>query len=185
MADKKIQALKNTVRFTTTILQFGEQGEKTGWTYIEIPADIAQQLKPGNKKSFRVKGKLDDYAINGIALMPMGSGKFIMAVNASMRKGMGKRKGALLQVQLQADDNFKVETPQELLDCLADEPPALANFNKLSPSHRGYYIKWIMSAKTEQTITKRIVKCITAMKRGMHYGQMLQSIKADKDELML
>lgn len=45
------------IDYTTIILQFAEQGEKTGWTYIEIPADLAQQIKPGNKKSFRVKGK--------------------------------------------------------------------------------------------------------------------------------
>jgi hypothetical protein len=31
------------VEFTTTILQFAEQGEKTGWSYIEIPADTGQQ----------------------------------------------------------------------------------------------------------------------------------------------
>jgi hypothetical protein len=40
------------VQFTTTIKQFGKQGEKTGWTYIEIPADIAEKLIPGNKKGF-------------------------------------------------------------------------------------------------------------------------------------
>lgn len=44
-----------TVQFTTTIHKFDKQGEKTGWTYFEIPADLAQKLKPGNKKSFRVK----------------------------------------------------------------------------------------------------------------------------------
>jgi hypothetical protein len=37
------------VDFTTIILQFAEQGEKTGWTYIEIPADVAQEMKPGIK----------------------------------------------------------------------------------------------------------------------------------------
>ena len=47
------------VSYSTTILKFDEQGEKTGWTYIVIPSAIAQKLKPGNKKSFRVKGKLD------------------------------------------------------------------------------------------------------------------------------
>jgi len=62
------------IDFTTTILQFGQQGEKTGWHYIEIPADIAQQLKPGNKKSFRVKGKLDHFSFSGVALLPMGGG---------------------------------------------------------------------------------------------------------------
>ena len=83
------------VQFTTTIHKFDKQGEKTGWTYIEIPADVAQKMKPGNKKSFRVKGKLDSFNISGIALLPMGGGVFIMALNATMRKGIGKRHGAI------------------------------------------------------------------------------------------
>jgi hypothetical protein len=29
------------VQFTTTIHRFEKQGEKTGWTYVEIPADLA------------------------------------------------------------------------------------------------------------------------------------------------
>ena len=91
------------IKFTTRILQFAEQGEKTGWTYIEIPADIVQQLKPGNKKTFRVKGKLDDFPIRQIAIMPRGDGSFIMPVNATLRKGIGKRKGAMLQVLLEED----------------------------------------------------------------------------------
>ena len=72
------------VKFTVTILKFGEQGEKTGWTYITIPAEIALQLMPDNKKSFRVKGKLDEYLIKGVALLPMGEGSFIMALNAAL-----------------------------------------------------------------------------------------------------
>ena len=55
------------VKFSTTILKFDKQGEKTGWTYITIPAKIAQQLNPGNKKSFRVKGRLDDFEIENIS----------------------------------------------------------------------------------------------------------------------
>jgi hypothetical protein len=49
------------IRFETIIKRFLSQGEKTGWTYIEIPVEIAQKLKPGNKKSFRAKGRLDEY----------------------------------------------------------------------------------------------------------------------------
>ena len=81
------------IKFTATILKFDKQGEKTGWTYITIPSEMAQQLYPGNKKSFRVKGKLDEHSIEGVALMPMGEGDFIMALNAGMRKGIGKTKG--------------------------------------------------------------------------------------------
>jgi len=62
------------VQFTAVILQFAEQGEKTGWSYVAIPAEIAGKLKPGHKKSFRVKGKLDNYPIRQQALIPMGGG---------------------------------------------------------------------------------------------------------------
>ena len=67
------------ITFITTIQKFEKQGEKTGWTYIEIPEAIATQLLPDNKKSFRVKGKLDNFEINGVALLPMGLGNFILA----------------------------------------------------------------------------------------------------------
>jgi hypothetical protein len=30
------------IQFTTTILKFGEKGEKTGWAYIVIPVALAQ-----------------------------------------------------------------------------------------------------------------------------------------------
>ena len=54
------------IKFSAILLKFQEQGEKTGWTYIEVPAEIAQQLKPNNKKSFRVKGYFDDYYFEGL-----------------------------------------------------------------------------------------------------------------------
>src|SRR5688500_711974 len=111
------------VRFTTSIHKFEKQGEKSGWVYIEIPADIAQQLKPGNKKSFRVKGKLDDYRIAGVTLLPMGGGSFIMAINAAMRKGTGKKQGAMLRIELE-EDKKAYQLNKEFIACLQDEPQA-------------------------------------------------------------
>ena len=35
----------------------------------------------------------------------MGGGKFIMPLNAAMRKATGKKAGAMLKVQLEADDS--------------------------------------------------------------------------------
>lgn len=170
------------IQFTTTIHQFGEQGEKTGWNYIKISADIAQKLKSGNKKSFRVKGKLDNYPIKGVALLPMGGGRFIMALNASMRKNIGKRKGAMLNVQIEVDKRqYKLNA--ELMGCLADEPQAFSFFKSLPPSHQNYYSKWIESAKTENTRTKRIAQTVTAMSKRQTYSEMLRSLKKDKDQL--
>lgn len=164
------------------MLQFDDQGEKTGWTYIEVPADLAQQLKPGNKKSFRVKGMLDGFPIKAVALMPMGEGNFIMAINADMRKGIHKRAGAMLQVSLEVDNNTEVIVPDDLQECFAYEPEGQAYFNALPEGHRRYFVNWINSAKTEPTRATRIANTITAMINKWNYGQMIRAMKKQKDE---
>jgi hypothetical protein len=169
------------VSFTTTILQFAQQAEKTGWTYIEIPADIAQKIKPDNRKSFRVKGKLDNFPIKSVAVMPMGGGRFILAVNAEMRKAIGKRKGAMVKVQLQ-EDKATIPVNAELLECLKDDPEAEAYFNSLSNSHKSYFSKWIDSAKTEATRTNRLAKTMIALGKKWDYGRMIREGKQNKEE---
>ncbi len=168
------------LRFTATIQQFEQKGEKTGWTYIDIPADLAQELKPGNKKAFRVKGKLDNYAFAGLSLVPMGGGAFILALNAEIRKGIHKKKGAMLRVQMEEDKKFAIVMPDDLKECLEDEPAAKLAFEKLAGSHRNYYIKWIDSAKTEPTRTKRIAQTVNAMCNNMSYGEMLRAERENK-----
>jgi hypothetical protein len=162
------------VQYTTTIHKFEKQGEKTGWTYIEIPADIAQQLKPGNRKSFTVKGKLDSYMITGVSLLPMGGGSFIMALNAGMRKGIGKRQGAMLKVQLE-EDKKGYQLNKDFLECLQDEPKALKAFEAMPKSFQNYYSKWIESAKTEPTRTKRIALAVSTLAKGMSFPEMIRS----------
>jgi hypothetical protein len=166
------------IKFTTTILKFNKQGEKTGWTYIKIPAILAQQLYPGIKKAFRVKGKLDDFSIKGIALMPMGEGDFIMAINATLRKNIGKQKGATLQVQLEID-KIAYQLNAALMQCLADEPSALVYFKSLPKSHQNYFSKWIESAQTAPTKAKRIAMTVNAMLKKMNFGQMLRAARED------
>lgn len=166
------------ISFSATILKFDKQGEKTGWTYILIPAKIANKLNPGVKKSYRVKGRLDDFKIEKASLIPMGEGDFILPINAAIRKGTGKRKGATLKVQLEPDHS-PINPPAELMECLQDEPEALKYFRSLPQSHRNYFTKWIESARTEPTKVKRIAMVVKTMVRKMDFGAMLRE---EKDE---
>jgi hypothetical protein len=150
------------VQFNTTIKKFDRQGEKTGWTYIEIPAAIAQQLYPNNKKGFRVKGSLDDFQFSMIALLPMGGGDFIMALNGAMRKKIKKQKGASIHVKMQVDLN-EIKPPEDLMECLKDEPEAFEYFKSLSKGHQNYFTNWINSAKTDPTKAKRIAATLNAL----------------------
>lgn len=170
------------VEFTCTMKRFGEQGEKTGWTYIEVSEAIASQLLPGNKKSFRVKGRLDNYEFKSFALLPIGGGDFILPVKAEVRKSIGKGNGAMVTVKMEVDST-PILLSNELMECLSDEPKALAYFNKLPPSHQKYYSKWVESAKTVETKAKRIAQTVTACARGQHYSEMMRSLKEEKSNL--
>ena len=166
------------VQFTAIIKRFKDQGEKTGWTYIDIPSSIAQKLVPGNKKGFRVKGKIDDHEFSLIALIPMGGGDFILTMNAAVRKGVGKPLGATVTVKMDVDKE-EIKPPSELIECMEDEPEALAYFNSLSPGHQNYFSNWIRSAKTELTKAKRIAASINAFIKHWDFGQMLRAMKKE------
>lgn len=169
------------VQLTTMMKRFDRQGEKTGWTYIEIPADLVQKLKPGNRKEFKVKGKLDKLVINRVSLLPMGGGLFIMPVNAAMRKAIGKRHGAMVNVQL-TEDKSEFVFNSDFMDCLHDEPGAFDFFKTLSGSHQRYFSKWIDAAKTEQTKAKRIAQAVNALAKNLGYPEMLRALKKDKED---
>jgi hypothetical protein len=164
------------VQFNTTIHRFEKQGEKTGWTYIEIPADVAQKLCPGNRKGFRVKGKLDNHVFSGKSLLPMGSGNFILAINGPLRKAIGKKAGAMLKVQIEFDKS-EYELNREFMKCLKDDKEAHKFFKSLPRSHQNYFSKWIESAKTDETKAKRIAMALNAFLKKQGFGEMMRAQK--------
>ncbi|AFD07032.1 YdeI/OmpD-associated family protein [Solitalea canadensis] len=168
------------VTFEAVIFQYKKNAEKTGWTYVDIPADLAQEIKPGNRKELRVKGTLDNTPINGMAMFPVGQGNFIIALNAGLRKKLGKSAGAMLHVELEEDKDFKIEMPEDLYDCLQDESEVLQSFERLPKSHQNYFINWINSAKTEPTRARRIALTLNAMQYNLTFGEMLRAEKAKK-----
>jgi hypothetical protein len=161
------------VQFSAVIQQFEQQGEKTGWSYIAIPSDIACQLKPGSKKSFRVKGMLDAHLIRQQALLPMGNGDFILPLKASLRKAIHKHKGAMLKCSL-TEDTKPLQVSSELIACLQDAPKAEKKFKQMPLSHQMYYSNWIESAKTVQTKAKRIGLTILSMEKNLTFAEMLK-----------
>ena len=161
------------ITLKTTLLKYGSNGEKTGWTYIDIPVELAERLKPGQRNSFRVKGWLDTYPLRQVALIPVGEGAFVLPVNAEIRRTIRKEEGAMVQVSLEVDGEPLAQSA-DLLTCLADDPDAHAYFDSLPPGHQRYYIKWIESAKMPQTKAKRIAQAITGFSLKMDYGDMIR-----------
>jgi Domain of unknown function (DUF1905)/Bacteriocin-protection, YdeI or OmpD-Associated len=161
------------VTFKAIIQKFGEKGEKSGWTYLLIPAHIAQEINPKVKTSYRVKGLLDAFAINHVSLVPMGDGDFIIAFNDKFRKGLGKNEGATVAINIELDTS-EMPFSEDLLACIADEPKALEAFEKLTNGHKRYFSNWVDSAKTIATKSKRIAMCVEGLALGMDYGEMIR-----------
>jgi hypothetical protein len=162
------------VKYTTRILKFGSNGEKTGWTYIEVPTDIAEELNPGVRKSYRVNAVFDQHKVTSMSLLPMGDASFILPLNAAIRKIIAKKEGAMLHVGLEiAQEAYQLNT--DLVDCLKEVPEASDAFYKMPRSNQNYYSKWIESAKTAATREKRIVMAVTSLSKGQNYAEMIRS----------
>jgi hypothetical protein len=167
------------VSFRTILQKFDAKGEKTGWTYILISNKISQKICPDEKRSYRVKGLIDELKIKKQALIPMGDGNFILSVNAEMRKALRKHKGAEVSVKIEHDDSPLVLS-QNLVACLKDSPEAHNFFKTLSKSHQMYFSKWIESAKTEPTKTRRLAMTINALEKGWGFPGMLRASKSER-----
>jgi hypothetical protein len=164
------------ITFSAKILHFGKQGDKTGWSFIEISKRYAEQLNPGCKKSFRIKGQLDNHKLKQVALLPIGDGKFMLPMNASIRKGTGKTAGDTLKVQFELDERpLKLST--DFIDCLKDDGRAYEFFKTLPKGHQNYFSNWIESAKTINTKTKRITMALIALAEGQGFGEMIRANK--------
>jgi hypothetical protein len=168
------------ITFRTKIQKFEKKGEKTGWTFIEISKRQAEQLNPGCKVSYRVKGKLDGHVIQRVAILPMGDGSFILPFNAEIRKGTGKKAGDTVTANLTHDER-DVQVSSDFITCLKDDPIAYDFFKTLPKGHQNYFSKWIESAKTGVTKTKRITMAVMALAMKQGYAEMIRAHKVPRD----
>lgn len=130
---------------------------KGGWTYALIP-----EIKMDKHAHFgwvKVKGTIDGFAISKYHLMPFGNGQLFLPVRSEIRKKIKKQEGDYVHIIL-FKDSEPLDVPQEFIDCLKQEKASLEFFNALSESEKNNYIKWIYSAKKEETKANRIVKTI-------------------------
>ena len=142
---------------------------KGGWTYAAIP-EIAQN--PNAPFGWvKVKGSIDGYPLSQYKLMPMGNGQLFLPVKAAIRKKIKKGVGDRVHIILAVDES-SLKIPQEIVDCLRQEPPGTYEaFIALTEGQQKAYLDWIYAAKQEITQTQRIVEMIDRVSKGLKYGE--------------
>ena len=141
---------------------------KGGWTFTFIP-----EIPPDKHSSFgflKVRGSIDDYEIKHFNLLPSvkGDDRLFLTVKSEIRKIIKKEAGDYVHIILYPD-NEPLEVPEELLLCLQEDAEALRFFNSLSDSEKHNYVKWIYSAKTDQTKVDRIAKTLDRLVKNLKY----------------
>lgn len=142
---------------------------KGGWTYAEI-----EEIPAKYKKAFgyvRVRGTIDGFEIKAFHLMPMKNGNMFLPVRAEIRKKIKKEEGQFVHVILFRDDS-PTEVPQELKDCLEQDPDALAFFNNISLGEQQAFVNWVYSAKNDETKVERIANMLDKLSRGVTLNTM-------------
>lgn len=164
------------IKFTATIAIDSRDPDKKGWSFIILNKTLSTRLNPGVRKIFRVKGKLDSFPIKQTSLLPVNGGRFMLPINAMMRKATGKSAGDKLTVELEVD-KVPPKISADFTACLQDDPKAYEYFKRLPPSHQRYFSKWIDDAKTPETKAKRIAMSLSGLARKMHFGMMIRESK--------
>jgi hypothetical protein len=124
------------------------------WTFALVPKAVAAEA--GFRARLRVRGKLDGVPFAS-SLMPRGGGEVFVVVNSELRDRIGKSDGDSVRFELELDTTpVLVRVPSDLRLSLRSKPQARMFFEKLTPSQRLAYIRWIEDAKQAATRARRV-----------------------------
>ncbi|MFZ1010175.1 MAG: YdeI/OmpD-associated family protein [Candidatus Sulfotelmatobacter sp.] len=133
---------------------------------ITPPVDVPEFF--GTRARIPIRGTINGYPFRS-SLMPCG-GRHMMPVNSTLCRGAGVRPGDHVEVVMERDEEKRtVDAPPLLQKELAKNKAALANWEKLSFTHKKEMAQSILGAKQEETRTRRLAKVMDVLKTGMKW----------------
>lgn len=133
---------------------------KGGWTYIKLSGDLIKSSKAFGM--MKVSGSIDSFTFEGKHLMPMGNGYVFLPVAKPIRKAIGKEEGDVVEIQFYRDE-IPEKLPQELIDCLKDDPGKFELFNQLPKIEQKDWIEYIYSVEDVDLKSNRILKLLKSL----------------------
>lgn len=133
-----------------------------GLTFVEIPFQPGEAW--GEKPRYAVAGNINGIAVRG-ALEVAGQGCRLRLGPAWMRDS-GLEPGAKVTVSLSLEGPQEGNLAHDVAQALAGNPTARAFFDGLPTFYRKNFIRWIESAKREETRVKRIAEMVQLLEQG-------------------
>lgn len=132
-------------------------------TGIEVPTEAVEALGAGKKPAVVV-------AINGASYRTTIAGRgdrFLIPVSAENREIVGVSAEDEVAVELTLDTAPReVTLPGDLAEALDADAKAAKFFEGLSFSQKREYVRWVESAKREETRSGRVDRSVEALRAG-------------------
>lgn len=138
-------------------------------SYVNFPFNVIECF--GLKGQVKVKAVFNQSITYRGSLVRMKSSCHILGITKDIRNQLGITYGDKLSIQISQDKEPRlVEVPNDIQEILKSNPKHAEFFNRLSYTHRKEYIRWIESAKKEETRQKRLSELINQLQHKSEPG---------------
>jgi antitoxin component of MazEF toxin-antitoxin module len=138
--------------FTAEVLTSGQGGGHG----VVVPKEVAA--------SFSSKRPPVVAYVNGVeyrSRLAVYGGQSYLGLRKDLLRQLGVAAGDQVEIELEEDYQERaVVEPPELTAALAENPAAIAAYEKLSFTHRNEYARWIDEGKRPETRADRVAKTI-------------------------
>ncbi len=160
----KLPETKSTIRFSARLLR-PEATERTGsWTVVPLPKSASSKLPSPDRAM--VEGTINGFPFRA-ALQPNGNAGHWLRVSKALQDAAGADVGVAVSVEItRVGEEPELRVPLDLRQALEAAPPALALWAQITPMARRDWIRWVASAKQEETRARRIENGIDMLGKG-------------------
>jgi len=156
--------MNEKVKFTAKI----EQHEWMDAGYIIFPYDVFKLY--GVKGQVKVRAVFDDQVLYRGSLSKMGYPCHVLGITKEIRQQLGKSPGDTIKVEIEQDTEIReVIVPEDVKLILDKNKKANKYYEGLSYTDRKEYMRWIESAKQEETRVRRIGIFIEKLKEKKRF----------------
>ena len=136
------------------------------WTYhIKVPPQVVMAFVAKGKK--RVVCTLNDTLEMQCAIMPAGDDIWFINVNKKIRDQLKLKEGSKVHVSLVEDDSeFGMPFPEELQECMEQDPEGKKLFFKLPPGRQRNIIYVVNQVKDTDLKIRRSMVMIEHLKNN-------------------
>jgi len=160
----KLQETKSTIPFSAELFR-PKATEKIGsWTLLTLPRNASAKLP--SPSMTMVEGTINGFPFRA-ALEPDGEGSQRLRVSKALQDAVGADAGDTVTVEItRVGEEPEIRVPMDLLKALAAAPSAQALWVDITPMARRDWIRWVASAKQEETRSHRIETACDMLAKG-------------------